>query len=265
MIEDLAFVTRVVRLDRTGSTNEDLRRLAAGGAPEGTVVLARAQEAGRGRFGRSWHSPPGLGLYLSVLLRPRRPASEAPRWALAAAAAGAEALEDLGLPGVEVKWPNDLLHGGRKLGGFLAEMRSLPGGSTELVLGAGFNLAHREEDFPEELRGIATSVALARGGEAPGAEPVARAFLSRLASFSAGLAEGRFDAVLARWTARAPRASGARVRVSIGTATFAATTRGLAPDGGLVVERDDGGRATLHSGDSGLIWETAHAAGGGRR
>jgi BirA family biotin operon repressor/biotin-[acetyl-CoA-carboxylase] ligase len=264
VIEDLAFVTRVVRLDRTGSTNEDLRRLAAGGAPEGTVVLARAQEAGRGRFGRSWHSPPGLGLYLSVLLRPRL-GGRAARWALAAAAAGAEGLEDLGLPGVEVKWPNDLLHGGRKLGGFLAEMRALPGGSTELVLGAGFNLAHRDEDFPEALRGVATSVALARGGEAPGAESVARAFLSRLASFSAGLGEGRFDEVLARWTARAPRASGARVRVSIGTETFTATTRGLAPDGGLVVERDDGGRATLHSGDSGLIWETGHAAGGGRR
>jgi BirA family biotin operon repressor/biotin-[acetyl-CoA-carboxylase] ligase len=265
VIEDLRFVARVVRVDRTGSTNEDLRRLAAEGAPEGTVVLARAQDAGRGRLGRAWHSPEGLGVYLSLLLRPRRPAAEAPRWALAAAAAGAEACEDVGLAGVEVKWPNDLLHAGRKLAGFLAEMRTLPGGTTELVLGAGFNVAQRAEDFPPELRPTATSIALARGGEPPAVEAIAEAFLARLASFAPGLAEGRFEEVAARWSARAPRACGWRVRVTLGSATFEATTRGLAPDGGLVVERDDGGRATLHSGDSGLDWETGHAARGGCR
>lgn len=264
MIERVPLVTRVVRLDRTGSTNEALRRLAAAGAPPGTVVLARAQDAGRGRLGRSWHSPPGLGLYLSILLRPRRPASEAPRWALAAAAAGCEALEDLGLPGVEVKWPNDLLSGGRKVAGFLAEMRTLPG-STELVLGAGFNVAHREEDFPPELRAVATSIALERNGAAPDVEAVGEAFLERLRSFEPDLARGRFDEVAARWAARAPRASGATVRVTLGGESFDATTRGLAADGGLVVERRDGRRATLHSGDSGLDWGAGHAARGGRR
>lgn len=265
MIENVPFVARVVRLERTGSTNDDLRRLAGEGAPEGTVVVAGAQDAGRGRLGRAWHSPPGAGLYLSVLLRPRRSAAEAPRWALAAAAAGAEACEDLGVPGVEVKWPNDLLWGDRKLAGFLAEMRTLPDGSAELVLGAGFNVAHCEEDFPPELRPFATSLALARGGEAPDRERVAEAFLARLASFAPALAAGSFDEVAARWSARAPRASGARVRVKDARGEYEATTRGLAPDGALCVEHDDGTRATLHSGDVLLRWETGHAARGGCR
>jgi BirA family biotin operon repressor/biotin-[acetyl-CoA-carboxylase] ligase len=265
VIEDLPFVSRVVRLERTGSTNDDLRSLAAAGAPEGTVVIAREQDAGRGRLGRAWHSPPGLGLYLSVLLRPRRPVAEAPRWALAAAAAGAEACEDLGVPGVEVKWPNDLLLDDRKLAGFLAETRTLPDGSTELVLGAGFNVAHREEDFPPELRPIATSLAIARGGVSPGLEATAEAFLSRLSSCAPVLAEGRFDEIAARWSARAPRATGARVRVRDAHGDYEAVTRGLAPDGALRVERDDGRRATLHSGDVVLRWETGHAARGGCR
>ncbi|HEX6852346.1 MAG TPA: biotin--[acetyl-CoA-carboxylase] ligase [Candidatus Polarisedimenticolaceae bacterium] len=265
MIDDLAFVSRVIRLERTGSTNDDLRRLAAAGAPEGTVVIAGAQDAGRGRLGRAWHSAPGLGLYLSVLLRPRRPVAEAPRWALAAAAAGAEACEDLGVRGVEVKWPNDLLLDDRKLAGFLSEMRALPDGSTELVLGAGFNVAHRAEDFPAELGPFATSLALALGGEAPARERVAESFLSRLASFAPALAEGRFDEVAARWSARAPRAAGARVRVRDPDGDYEAVTRGLAPDGALRVERDDGTRATLHSVDVLVSWETGHAAGGGCR
>ena len=121
MLRGEPFVRQLIVEERVGSTNDRIRELAATGAEEGTVVIAESQSRGRGRLGRSWLSRPGLGLYLSVLFRPRAPIPELTRWTLAAAVAACAACRQVGGCKVEIDWPNDLVHDGRKLGGLLAD------------------------------------------------------------------------------------------------------------------------------------------------
>ncbi len=137
---------------RVESTNDTAKTLAEQGAAEGTVVVASEQSAGRGRLGRPWSSPPG-GLWFSVILRPRRPAAEWPRLAFAASVAVASAIERLlGIP-TQVKWPNDLVLDGRKLGGVLLEAA---GGYV--VVGIGLNANVRLSAFPPDLAAVVTSL-----------------------------------------------------------------------------------------------------------
>ena len=233
----------LVVLDSVDSTNDEARRLAAAGAEEGTVVIAERQTAGRGRQGRAWYSPPGHGLYLSVLLRPRRPAEEFPRWALAAAAAGCLAVKEAGAAGAAVEWPNDIVCDGLKLGGTLVEARGAGSARPELVVGTGINLGHSREDFPPELRGLAGSVGTASGEWVSDRESLAASYLRRLGELAAELAEGRFDPVRRAWLPLAPRATGHRVAITPagGAPRFEGTTRGIDDSGALRVETDGGG------------------------
>jgi len=147
--------------DELDSTSELLKRLASEGAPEGTTVVARSQLRGRGQQSRRWFSPPDLGLYLSVLLRPPWSAGDSGSLALLAGLALATACSDMGVKAVRLKWPNDVLAGGRKIGGILVEP-TLRGARLEYaVLGFGVNVLHTAEDFPPELRATATSCRLA--------------------------------------------------------------------------------------------------------
>jgi BirA family biotin operon repressor/biotin-[acetyl-CoA-carboxylase] ligase len=140
-----------------GSTNDHLKAMVD--APEFTCVVADEQTAGRGRRARAWHSSPGEGLYLSVLLRPRAgSSSKIPLISLLAAIAVAETLIERGVAGVDIKWPNDVLVGERKISGVLAEAAGAGFESLRLVLGVGVNLNHRS--FPHELNQTATSVAI---------------------------------------------------------------------------------------------------------
>ena len=141
---------RVYRYETVGSTNTELMALARQGAAEGTVVLARQQTAGRGRMGRSFQSPAGLGLYGSVLLRSSP--EDAPRIpALAATAVRRAIRRSCGLS-CGIKWPNDLVLSGRKVCGILAEALPGPEGSLWVVVGIGINVCQRREDFLPELR-----------------------------------------------------------------------------------------------------------------
>ena len=143
------------------STSTALRRLAEEGAPEGTVILTDSQSAGRGRRGRSWHSPPGKGLYFSVLLRPvHLEPHRAAAITLVAAIATARQLREAAATAVEVKWPNDLLVGTKKMGGILTEGKTGGDKLLYLILGLGLNINHRLADFPAELHSSATSLRL---------------------------------------------------------------------------------------------------------
>ena len=145
--------------DMLHSTNQRARELAQNGAAEGTVVLADAQTQGRGRMGRTWDAQPGLGLWMSIILRPTAPPHRVPGFTLVTALALHRALADFGLP-VGIKWPNDLLLGdGRKVCGILTEMSCDMDRVHWLVVGIGLNVHHTTEDFPEELRGQAGSLA----------------------------------------------------------------------------------------------------------
>ena len=163
-------VGRVIHYLRSvGSTSTELKALAREGAVPGTVVLADEQTGGRGRSGRTWFSPDGMGVWMSVLLACDASAERLAPLSVAAAVSVAGALRELSGLDVRVKWPNDLLVGGRKLGGFLVESVQTAGEKVvSAVLGIGLNVSLTEDDLPAELAGAATSLQLAAG------RPVAR-------------------------------------------------------------------------------------------
>jgi BirA family biotin operon repressor/biotin-[acetyl-CoA-carboxylase] ligase len=237
------FVRQLVVLPEAASTNDVARELAASGAKEGAVVIADRQSAGRGRRGRTWHSPAGLGLYISVLLRPTTPAGELTRWTLGGAVAACAACREATSAAVEIRWPNDLIHGGRKLGGVLAEARSTADGPTELVLGVGLNVGHGPGDFPDDLSGLASSLALAGAGRPPSRESLAVAYLRELAWVSHLLQHGEWETVARWWERMAPGARGQRVLVlgrDVPGSGHEGVTEGLDVVGALRVRRADG-------------------------
>ncbi|MBE0604946.1 MAG: biotin--[acetyl-CoA-carboxylase] ligase [Deltaproteobacteria bacterium] len=180
--------TDMVSLAVTDSTNRVAMEMAENGARHGTVVFADEQTAGRGRMGRRWESPAGKNLYVSLLLRPPVPTVDAPSLALVAGVALADAVEAVGVPSA-LKWPNDLYCGGRKAAGILAEMASDPDGVRHVVIGVGLNVNVVEDDFPEDLRGTATSLRICAGRTFRRVDVLVRlldAFGARYAEFIGG-------------------------------------------------------------------------------
>ena len=146
---------------RIASTNDRVKELARSGAPEGTFVWADEQTAGRGRRGRQWASPPGVGLWCSLLVRPPLAAGQWTRLVGWAALAVAATVRRFVHGPVGVKWPNDIVIGDRKGAGILLEVETPPGGNP-FVVGIGLNVNHGEDEFPPALRQQATSLRLAR-------------------------------------------------------------------------------------------------------
>ena len=148
----------------TGSTNDVLKALAKQGAPQGTAILAGQQTDGHGRLGRSFHSPEGLGIYLSLLLRPDCLPTELMHLTCAAAVAMCSAVEQAAGIRPGIKWTNDLVFEGKKLGGILTELGLSPRGSVDYaIIGIGINCRQKQEDFPEDIRNIAASVDMVTG------------------------------------------------------------------------------------------------------
>ena len=179
MARSAPWVSRVVCLDEVDSTNAEALRLAATGEPQGLVVVADVQSAGRGRLGRSWWSQPGTALLASWLVRPTFAPDRWPLLALAAGVAAARAASAASGVEVRLKWPNDLMIDGRKTGGILTESD----GRGALVVGLGVNV--RQDAFPDDIRDTATSL-VAAGGRAP-----ARAWLlaATLSAFGARMTQ----------------------------------------------------------------------------
>jgi BirA family transcriptional regulator, biotin operon repressor / biotin---[acetyl-CoA-carboxylase] ligase len=151
----------LVRLDTCLSTNEEAKRLARGGAAAGIAVVAAEQTAGRGTRGRVWDSPRGLGLYLSIILRP--PIADLPGLPLRAAREVRDAVEEATGLRAEVEPPNDIFWSGRKLGGILCES-AFPGPEPEFaVVGVGLNVNQTAADFPPDIADSAVSLRLATG------------------------------------------------------------------------------------------------------
>lgn len=150
--------------DCIDSTNTQAKLLAAQGAPAGTILIANHQTDGRGRRGRSFHSPAGTGIYLSIILRPQCAPHELMHLTCAAATAMCDAVEQAAMVRPGIKWTNDLVYGNRKVGGILTELGLAPGGSLDYaVIGVGLNCNQRESDFPPEILDIASSLHVRTG------------------------------------------------------------------------------------------------------
>ena len=154
---------KIIYYKQLDSTNIEVSRLGAQGAGHGTVVVAEEQTAGKGRSGRSWESPAGENIYMSILLRPDCKPEKAPMLTLVMAYSVAQVIQTQGFSEVQIKWPNDLVLSGKKICGILTEMQMSGSEIDSVVVGVGINVNTRK--FPSDLEDKATSLYLESGRE----------------------------------------------------------------------------------------------------
>ena len=234
---------KVLRFESLPSTNTELARLASEGGPEGVSIVAEEQTAGRGRLQRAWSSPKGAGLYFSILLRPTIPQNYWPLITFMAAIAVGDALREAAGVETDIKWPNDLLSGERKICGILAEAIDTPAGRA-VILGIGINLT--QNAFPPELENLATSVAQASGRPAD-REQILAALLDSLSRWYSALDEP--GQIVDAWSNRSSYAIGKMVQVSNGDDVWQGTTCGVEPDGALRLRTSSGEIKVVRAGD----------------
>lgn len=233
--------------EELGSTNELAYRLAQEGAFHGEVVIAEAQTAGKGRRGRSWVSPPGANLTFSVVLRPELPPHRAPELTLVAAVALAEALQDSGAPEAAIKWPNDVQVDGRKIAGILTELSAEADRVHFVIVGIGVNLNMTLDDFPDDVRPNATSLAAERGQHVPRAL-FAAALFSRLEDWLDRHAQEGFEPVRAAWKALSST-PGQEVLVKTDRTELRGVAEDIDDSGALLVRTADGKLERVLAGD----------------
>ncbi|HEY2940971.1 MAG TPA: biotin--[acetyl-CoA-carboxylase] ligase [Vicinamibacteria bacterium] len=233
-------------VETVGSTNDLMKERARAGATAWSALVASRQTAGRGRQGRAWLSPAG-NLFLSVLLRPALDSESAGILPLAAGVAAAEAAGEWGVD-AGIKWPNDLLVGGRKLGGVLVEATAGSEGLETVVVGVGMNTGLDPAEAPPALQGAITSVR-AETGRDPGVAVAAAAVLDRLAVWYDALARDGPPAVLTAWRARSVPWWGRAVEARCGDAVLRGVARGLDGRGALILDLADGSQRVVLSGE----------------
>ena len=248
--EKSAFGRSFRYFDEIESTNVETKSLANSGAPEGTVVIAECQTAGRGRLGRRWVSPAGKGLLFSVLLRPTLPMEEAHLLTLVAAAAAAEAIEALSGAAVKIKWPNDLFIGDRKVGGILMEVSGEQDDIDWVVVGIGVNVNTEYSELPVALRRRATSLKMVTGHEVDRSDLLASLLLA-LESHYADAAGNGFEHALSAFRERDYLLSRS-VSVQTREGPVVGEASGIDERGALLVQLPQRRIRRFHSGDVSL-------------
>jgi BirA family biotin operon repressor/biotin-[acetyl-CoA-carboxylase] ligase len=231
----------------TTSTNDVADRLGRDGVKEGVVVLAEKQSKGRGRLGRSWVSLPQKGLWLSLLLRPPLPPQGATQLTIASATAVVRALrKSTGLQ-AEVKWPNDILIAGKKVCGILTEMAAELESIKHVVLGIGLNVNFESDDFPQEIRKIATSVRIESGRPFRRCE-IAAGLLEELDSDYRRLLKGEFEEIADEWEA-ACSTIGHNIEIAAGNRIISGRAESLDSQGALLLRTQHGRLERIIGGD----------------
>ena len=250
LIQDQVIGSTVRVLQNTTSTNDEASRAALEGHPEGLVIFAESQSAGRGRMGRRWSSPTGRGLWFSALLRPSLTPGECTQLTAASAIALVRAIQSATGITPEIKWPNDLLIKGKKIAGILTEMSAELEHVRSLVLGIGIDVNQTASEFPADLRGIATSLKLATGKNVSRPD-LAEAVLRNLDHEYARILAGNFAAVAEEWASHCSTL-GKQATIDMGTHRVRGRAEALDENGALLlrtehgrIERIIGGEVTL--------------------
>ncbi|HYP05685.1 MAG TPA: biotin--[acetyl-CoA-carboxylase] ligase [Bryobacteraceae bacterium] len=222
------------------STMQKAAELARSGCPAGTVVVASEQTAGQGRFGRTWHSEPGAGLYMSQVLRLKICPDSLPLVTLALGLATAEAITDVASVAPDLRWPNDVLIQGKKCAGILVQLHD-----GVLVSGIGINVNHAA--LPEELAPIATSLRIATG-RTHNLEQLLQALIRLVDEHIENLLRNGKDAVLRAFAQASSYVRGRRVVVDQNGVELTGVTDGLDPQGFLLLRQENGQRALIVAG-----------------
>jgi BirA family biotin operon repressor/biotin-[acetyl-CoA-carboxylase] ligase len=235
----------------TDSTNSRAKELVVAGAAEGVLVIAEEQTQGRGRFDRHWFSPKGENIYASLILRPSLPPETASGMVILTAVAAAEALiATTGLTAT-VKWPNDILIGGKKIGGLLLEMDVEMDAIDYMVIGLGINVNSAAERFPKEIREKTTSVLMETG------KPFSRIillcrFLEVLEHWYNVFRESGFEPIITRWKALT-NMMGKQVSIQTINGSYKGVIADMDHNGFLIIQDDQGSEQRLFSGDITLM------------
>ncbi len=240
------FGKRIYHFFKTDSTNQVALELGHAGEPEGAVVLAEEQTAGRGRAGHTWHSERAAGIYATILLRPRLAPVQAPLLTMMAGLSAHAAVQGVTGLSVDLKWPNDLLINGKKVGGILTEMHAEPAQVRFVIVGIGINV--NQEKFPADLAAASTSLRIETGRTQSRLEVLVQFLRQFESDYNELLREGA-TGVVKRFEAASSYARGKRVRVTNGKESFTGVTSGLENEGLLRVKRDDGEITTVIAGD----------------
>ncbi len=239
--------SRIISLEEADSTNLQASRLGDEGADDGLVVIADRQSSGKGRMGRQWESPGGVNLYASILLRPPVMPFEAPKLTFLSAVAVCRAIKNCTALQPTVKWPNDILLNGAKVAGLLNEMSSETDQVHYVVLGIGVNLNMRAEQFPDDLRYPATSLAIA-SGKVVSRLAFTRSLLQELDAIYQLYLEQGSAPVFTAWTELCDL-TGKRVQVDCNNLLIEGTMVGLGDDGALLVRTSAGKIESIYAGD----------------
>jgi len=242
---------KIICFPKVDSTNQIALELGRKGYPEGTMVIAEEQTAGRGRWRRRWHSPPEKSLLFSMILRPQIPPELMPQLALVAGVSTARAIHlQTGIkPGI--KWPNDLIYEGKKLCGILVERA----GSTDLclVLGIGVNVNQERDDFPPELQDTATSLRRIAGEIIPRV-PLLQQIVESLEEDYQEYCRAGFPPIRKRWL-QYEVILGKKVRIAMGNSEYWGKAIGLSENGELVVLSPQGEETKFAAGEVTLCRE----------
>jgi BirA family biotin operon repressor/biotin-[acetyl-CoA-carboxylase] ligase len=241
----------IVYFKETDSTNLRAKHLADNGAPEGTVVIAESQTGGRGRRGRVWFSPAGEGIYVSVILRPSFSPNEAPRLTLLAAVAAAETLLSLTPLRPRIKWPNDIMVGGKKLAGILTQVSTEMDTVDYIVVGLGLNVNTLPKGFPADLRERATSIRAEMNKPFTRID-LLRRYLERFEDLYGMFNRSGFQPVLDRWKGLSD-IIGREIRVDLPNHSYAGKVLDVDHDGVLIMRGQDGTLRRIVSGDVTLL------------
>ena len=238
----------LIYFDSLGSTNDFAKELAKQNAPEGTVIVAGLQTAGRGRLGRSFHAPAGLGLYFSLIIRPLCRPEQLLHLTCATAVAACDAIESYTGFRPKIKWTNDLVACNQKLGGILTELsvNSKSGLVEWAVIGIGINCRHKKQDFPPELQDMACSLLQVTGKDA---DPVklAACLMQSFGQINSVLLSDQ-EGILTAYR-KDCMTVGQEIVLVRGDSKRYGIAMDIAPDGGLIVRFQDGTIETVQSGE----------------
>lgn len=233
--------------EQTTSTNDVIEKLARDGVREGVVVFAESQTRGRGRLGRKWVSPARKGLWFSILLRPNLRPQETTQLTVASATALRRAIVSEARVKVEIKWPNDILAGGKKTAGILTELSAELDRVRHVILGIGIDVNQEVHEFPADIRKVATSLRI-ESGESLSRAALATAVLRELDNEYSRICSGKFSEIAVEWMEHCATI-GKDVTVHIGDRNLRGRAESLDDDGALILRTEHGRLQRITGGD----------------